>query len=219
MQPDAETSFLIGMTKLYYGLNVKKQLKKIATKISWAKGWPEDNKAFWEAEAFMWQYKIDKKIRDIISKELSFLNFETSLKKKKLNNLDLGCGAYSYLPSTGFDFSEKMLLFNENCHQKVQGDLEKNLPFRDKEFSSITAIFILNYIKNIDQLLVEINRILKNKGYFVAILSDREISSWPAQKVVNKLNIQQWKNLIQNKGFDVNIVKKSGLWIFRAKKE
>ncbi|MBI2151462.1 class I SAM-dependent methyltransferase [Candidatus Woesearchaeota archaeon] len=216
MQPDAETSFLIGMTKLHYGLKVEKQLKKLANKIDWAKGWPNDNKAFWEAEAFMWQYKINKEIRAIISKELSFLKNEKN--SKYFNNLDLGCGAYSYLPSTGFDLSEKMLLLNENCSRKVQGDLEKNLPFKNKEFTSTTAVFVFNYIKNIDQLLAEIYRILQKDGLLIAILSDKKISSWPAQKVVNKLNIQRWKNLIQNKGFGVNIVKKSGLLIFRAQK-
>ena len=43
--------------------------------------------------------KISKERRLLIEQELKFLF--------KGKNLDLGCGAYSYFPSVGFDLSEK----------------------------------------------------------------------------------------------------------------
>src|SRR3989344_2039491 len=107
---DPETQFLEGLIELQYEQDVVKDLEQVAKKVPWAKGWPQDTKAFWNAEAFMWGHKIDKEVRTVIADELKEL--------EKGNNLDLGCGSYSYLPSVGFDLSPTMLDFNENCVKK-----------------------------------------------------------------------------------------------------
>ena len=114
---DSETDFFNGLIELQYGQEDLIEMKKLAQKVSWAKGWPVDNIAFWNAEAFMWQQKIEKEKRELIRRELVFL--------ESGNNLDLGCGSYSYIKSVGFDFSEKMLKFNDNCSEKVVGNLEE----------------------------------------------------------------------------------------------
>src|SRR3989338_7306111 len=92
---DPETEFLSGLIELQYGKNVEKELQQYSKKVPWAKGWPLDDKAFWNAEAFMWSRKISKEKRELIKQELEFL--------AQGKDLDLGCGAYSYVKSIGFD--------------------------------------------------------------------------------------------------------------------
>ncbi len=208
MKPNPENEFLKNLIKLQYGIKVQNMLKNQSKKVSWAKGWPKNNASFWNAETFMWSHKVDKSIRKLIATELKFL------RKKK--NLDLGCGSYSYIPSVGFDLSQKMLDFNDNCTEKVEGDLEQKLPFTDKSFDSVTAIFVLNYVKNYPQLLSEINRILKPKGIFVAVLYSKNINSWQRQKEVSKLSQQEWAKAITKVGFSVRLHEKQGLWFFKS---
>ena len=199
---DAETEFFSGLIELQYGQNVEKKLSKISKKISWAKNWPEDKKSFWNAEAFMWQRKINQKIRKIIKEEITFLNSG--------KNLDLGCGSYSYMSSVGFDISEKMLIFNENCFEKIVGDLEKRLPFEGDSFNSITAIFVLNYVRNYQQLLQEIKRIIQINGVFMFVLYSKEINSWQRRKEVNLFSEERWKEILTMNGFKVDFF---GLWV------
>ena len=206
MKTDFETEFFSGMIELQYGQEVEDKLKMLSEKISWAKGWPENNVSFWNAEAFMWKRKVEKEKRDLIKNELIFLN--------KGKNLDLGCGAYSYIPSVGFDFSEKMLQFNDNCLEKVVGDLEKKLPLPDNSFSSVTAIFVLNYVQKCQQLLSEIKRIMKNNGYFVMVLSEKNVNKWHQQKQVHHFSFQEWNSLLKENGFLVKSYFKRGLFFF-----
>jgi ubiquinone/menaquinone biosynthesis C-methylase UbiE len=209
-KPDAETEFLTSLIRLQYGEMPTLQTIKTANKVSWGKDWPKNNISFWNAEAFMWQHKIDKPKRAFISQQLSFLEGK--------KNLDLGCGSYSYLKSTGIDFSSKMLDFNENCTRKVNADLEKKLPFKEAEFQSATAIFLLNYIQNYELLLSEINRILSRDGTFVMMLSATPINDWQRQKQVNTFSADKWKEILQNCRFKVNFCEQEGLWIFKCKK-
>lgn len=192
-------------------MKVKAKLQKIASKIDWAKGWPEDDKAFWNAEAFMWGYKIEKEKRELVAKELKLL--------EKGKNLDLGCGSYSYIKSVGFDISEKMLLFNDNLTEKIIGSLEKKLPFQDNSFDSVTAIFVVNYIKNYRQLLFEIARVLKPEGRLVAVISSRKINDWQRQKEVNDFSAKEWVSVFEKAGFLVNWEEKENLYFFRCKKQ
>ncbi|MBI4980905.1 class I SAM-dependent methyltransferase [Candidatus Woesearchaeota archaeon] len=210
MKINPENEFLKNLIKLQYGLKVQNTLKKISSKVIWARGWPQNKKSFWNAEAFMWNHKIDADPRKLITQELKPLHGK--------KNLDLGCGSYSYIPSTGFDISKKMLDFNDNCLQKVTGDLENKLPFANKSFDSVTALFVLNYVKNYPQLLSEISRVLKFQGIFVAALYSRNINSWQRQKEVNKLSKEKWKNNIAEAGFSVKLNKKQVLWLFKCVK-
>ncbi len=208
---DAETAFFCGLMELQYGRNVEKQLKLLAEKIPWARGWPENIKSFWNAEAFMWTHKISPDKRELIKQELKFLDGG--------KNLDLGCGAYSYIPSVGFDFSEKMLLFNENCSEKIVGDLEERLPFADGSFDSVSAVFVFNYIKNYNLLLAEINRVLKSKGIFFMAIYSGKINDWQRQKEVNSLGREKWRAILKETGFDVDFFEKDNLWFFCCEKK
>ena len=187
------------------------ELKELAKDVSWVKGWPEDNVAFWNAEAFMWQSKIDKEIRELITRKLK------EICKGKV--LDLGAGAYSYIPSIAIDYSQKMLDFNENAIEKVLGDLEKKLPFDNSSFDYVTAIFVLNYVKNVKLLLQEIKRVLRNEGIFVVVLAANKVKNWQRQKEVNSYDKEKWTKLFQEQGFNVNLDKelleKQKLYLFK----
>jgi len=207
---DSETEFLSGLIQLQYGMKVVPKLKKLSSKVGWAKNWPQDTTSFWNAEAFMWARKIDKEKRELIKRELSFLSSG--------KNLDLGCGSYSYLSSVGLDLSPKMLDFNKNLKKKVVGDLEQKLPFREEEFDSVTAIFVLNYVKNHSALFREVCRVLKEKGHFVAILYSKQINDWQRQKEVNHFSEIVWRKELEQAGFGVNSYIKEGLYFFICQK-
>ena len=154
------------------------------------------------------QHKISKEKRELIQNELKFLEGG--------KNLDLGCGSYSYLPSVGYDFSNKMLQFNDNCIKKVVGDLEGKLPFKDKEFDSVTAVFVLNYVKNYSHLLTETQRVLKSNGTFVIVLGN--VNGWQKQKEVNCFSLDEWAKVIKKIGFAVETYNEEGLLFFKARK-
>ena len=206
---DAETDFLCSLLELQYGQKVEEKLQHLAAHVPWAQGWPARKESFWNAEAFMWQHKIEKEKRQLIQNELLFLH--------NGKNLDLGCGSYSYLPSVGFDLSEKMLEFNDSCALKIQGNVEEPLPFIDNEFDSITAVFILNYIQNYSALFQEIKRITKT--YFVMILSSQKINEWQRQKEVYDFTADRWCSLLREAGFGVEFYEKESLWFFVCRKE
>ncbi len=210
MKTDPETAFLSGLIELQYGRNVDQRLRSSARKVSWAVGWPENKEAFWNAEAFMWQRKISREKRDLIKQRLAFLAGR--------KNLDLGCGAYSYLPSVGFDISRKMLDFNEQCALKIHGDVEQPLPFGAGEFDSVTAVFLLNYVANYKQLLKEVRWVLRPTGVFAMILSSDPINDWQRQKEVTVFSAEQWKEQCRAAGFCVAFSEKEGLWFFTCKK-
>jgi len=209
-KPDPETQFLSALIRLQYGEVADAEMLKIASKVSWAKDWPQNNQSFWNAEAFMWSHKVDKQKREFIAQQLKFLSGK--------KNLDLGCGSYSYLLSTGIDFSTKMLDFNENLTKKINADLEKKLPIAESSFQSATAIFLLNYIKNYALLLSEIHRILTSKGIFVMMLAANGINNWQRQKQVNDFSASAWKNILEEQGFKVHSEEKERLWIFKCEK-
>ncbi|NQV91046.1 methyltransferase domain-containing protein [Candidatus Woesearchaeota archaeon] len=203
-----EDQFIIGLLELQYNSSISPQLKPLTQNIPWAKGWPENHKSFWNAEAFMWQRKIDSHVRKFITNELQHLEGR---------NLDLGCGSYCYIPSVGFDLSEKMLDFNDNLIEKIEGDVEQPLPFPNLSFDSVTAIFVLNYIKNYEQLFSEIKRILKPEGQFIMILSSKNIKDWQRQKEVNTYSKEKWCSLLKECGFLVTAEELQNLLFFTSK--
>ena len=207
---DVENEFLVELLGFQYGEENVARLRELSGKVAWARGWPQDDRAFWNAEAFMWRHKIEKKMREMISEELAGLEGG--------RNLDIGCGAFSYVRSVGFDMSEKMLQFNERCVERVQGDLGERLLFVEGEFDSVTAVFVLNYVTKIRELLQEIWRVLKQGGMFVVVLSGRGVNGWQGQKEVNRFSFLQWGEMLESAGFEVERYEKEGLWFLKGKK-
>ncbi len=208
-----ETEFFLRKLEFDYGdEKAEEKLKEISRKISWLDGWPEDKKAFWNGEAFMWRNKISKEKRELIGKELKFLE------EKSKKNLDLGCGSYSYVRSIGFDVAEKMLLLNGNLSERVAGNLEKGLPFEKGMFDSVTMVFVLDYVENYLDLLGEVFRILKEKGKLVAVQSAEEVNEWQRQKSVNKFSFKEWKKILEKTGFKIKFYEKEKLGFFKCGK-
>ena len=205
---DLETEFMQGLIELQYNQADHNHLKEIANQLLAYQGWPENPKSFWNAEAFMWSHKINKETREIIRKQLQGLS----------NNLDLGCGAYSYVPSTGLDLSEKMLNNNENCTKKIIGDLEQPLPLASESFTSATLIFVINYIENYSLLLSEINRILTANGKLIIVLSAHPVKELHRKQQKNSYSASQWVVKLE-KHFIVNLQEKSNLLFFTCIKQ
>tara|TARA_Y100000310_G_C20704331_1_gene833709 strand:- start:37307 stop:37936 length:630 start_codon:yes stop_codon:yes gene_type:complete len=206
---DPETKFLQGLIELQYDQADIDELTKTAQNVKWATGWPTNPSSFWNAEAFMWSRKITKEIRDWITEQLSYAK----------NNLDIGCGAYSYVPSVGLDISEKMLNNNERLTKKLIGDLEQPLSIPPSSFSSVTAIFVMNYIENSEQLLSEIHRVLTQEGKFVMILSAKPINELHRKHQKNTLSISKWLELIQQTGFTTKSIEYKNICLISATKQ
>ncbi|MCK4589354.1 MAG: class I SAM-dependent methyltransferase [Nanoarchaeota archaeon] len=165
---------------------------QFSEKIPEFKGWPHNDVAFWNAEAFMWSSKIDSELRQDIKNELAFRVGE--------KNLDLGSGNVVYTPNTiSIDYSPEMLEMNDNKN-KILHDLEKPLPFATESFDSITAVFLLNYIKNIPQLIKEARRVLKLNGKFT-IVQPQEVNDLYYLHVKNNYDENALRILLKHAGF------------------
>lgn len=102
--------------------------------------------------------------------------------------LDLGCnngkiiinrvrGKINKPTLYGVDIKHQLVMTaNKNGIFSIQMDLETLLPFKDNSFDLITANQIIEHLINTDQLLAEIHRVLKPKGYL--LLSTENLSSW-----------------------------------------
>lgn len=207
-----EDKLLEQLLELQHGAINLSELTITANNVTWAKGYPNKKEAFWNCEAFMWQRKIDSNKRDLIKTELQKI-----LGTKDINNLDIGSGSFCYLPSVAFDCSKKMLNFNDSAIKKVQGDLEQNWPFDDNSFSSITAIFVVNYIENLNNLLSEVKRILKKEGKFIVVISAKGVSELHQKQEKHNLTKCQWEQVFMKKFDFVDSFEKEDLWFFVCK--
>ncbi len=209
-----EDDFFLRKLELDYGDNrAKEKIIALSKKVKWLKGWPDSRGAFWNGESFMWGNKISSEKRELIKQELSFLE-----KSSGNQNLDIGCGSYSYVNSVGFDISERMLKLNDNLVERFVGDVEKKLPFPDGQFSSVTMVFLLNYVNDFEGLLQEVGRVLDEKGKLVVVQSKEKVNSWQRQHVVNNIGFIGWKRYLEGFGFKVDFYEKEGLGFFRCQK-
>jgi len=189
--------------KLSYKRYQKKELiekaKKLALQIPELKGWPDNNKKFWDIESYTWFRRIPKRIRLFIKKELEKITNPKDL------NLSLGSGSYPYLEnSVLLDFSEQMLDSADKKYKKVKYDLEKGtIPFKNNSFDTITMVFIINYLKNLKQILKQAKKIVKNK--LIIINSKKLIIKWYRQKEVKHYGSDEIRNLLESIGFKTKI--------------
>lgn len=79
-------------------------------------------------------------------------------------NLNLGCG---YKKLDGYINIDN----NPSCFPDMLIDLEKaKLPFKDKSIDTVYSSHVLEHIRNIRPLLLEIRRVLKKDGLMVSIV-------------------------------------------------
>jgi len=164
----------------------------ITERIPEFKNWPSNDKSFWNAEAFMWNSKVDSQLRQEIKNELAFRIGE--------KNLDLGSGNIVYTPNTvSVDYSPEMLRTNDN-KKKILHDLEKPLPLETESFDSVTAVFIFNYIRNLPQLIKEARRVLRTGGK-LTIVQPEEVNDLYYLHVKNHYREPELKILLKRSGF------------------
>jgi len=146
-----------------------KEAKELSKRIPELKGWPKEARIFWDTEAYGWNTRIPKPIREAIKKEIHVDGL----------NLSLGAGSYCYADNTvALDISQEMLKENK-AKKKVVHDLEeKKLPFKDASFDSVTLIFVVDYIKNLRNVLREVKRVLKNKGRMIIVQSKKPVDDF-----------------------------------------
>ncbi len=170
---------------LYFKMNMgevyKKEamlkLKEIASHIPELKGWPEDKVKFWDAESYNWPMRFKKGEREFI--------LETIKEHISSNHLDIASGA---LPVNSecvcLDFSKEMLDMIRTLQEKIVFDIDstERLPFNDSKFDSVSCVFILNYIENLDFVISEINRILSENGKFIIVQSNKPLHELHRQK-------------------------------------
>ena len=189
------------LLKLSFVKNKKPLIKKakaIAKKIPELKGWPSSSK-FWDAEALMWNENIPNNIRKLI---------KTQINKTipKGNNLCLGSGSYHYVKnSVLLDYSQEMLNKSNNS-KKVLFNLNKGkMPFKNNSFNSITAVFLINYIKDLNFLLKDAKRILKKNGKIIIVQSANPIAKLYRIKQKKSWKKEDVEKLMKRFKFKTNI--------------
>ena len=97
-------------------------------------------------------------------------------KTNNLKILDIGCGTgivikrmEKYGKVVGIDMSDESLGFCKvrGIKSVIKADAT-NLPFDDNTFDLITALDVIEHIKNEDLVISEISRVLKNNGKVIA---------------------------------------------------
>ncbi|MBW2996539.1 class I SAM-dependent methyltransferase [Candidatus Woesearchaeota archaeon] len=146
------------------------EAKAIADKLPELRGWPSDSRKFWDVESYGWEARIPLRIREFIKEKLSVLQGR---------NLSLGSGNYPYVRgSVLVDFSREMLN-QADAKEKIVLDLDKEkLPFEDKSFDSVTMVFVVDYLRNLDMLLKEVKRVLKKDGKLVIVNTKKPIDDY-----------------------------------------
>lgn len=118
---------------------------------------------------------------DSYSNQIEWKSIKTmklNLKGKKLLDLGCGTGRFSFLfeefkpkQVLGIDMSEKMIQIGKGIAKErksivqfLQSDIENMSNIQDNSFDFIFSSTTLHYIKNLDGIMKEINRILVKEG-------------------------------------------------------
>lgn len=185
------------------------QAKRLAEKIPELKDWPKNSKKFWDIEAYGWLFRIPKRVRFFIKGEM--------LKRIKLGglNLAIGCGSYPYVEdSVLLDLSEEMLKAVPTVmfKRKILHDIDKgNLPFKDCSFDNVTAVFVVDYLKNVKTAFKEVKRVLRKNGRLIIVQSKKPISElhrmhekrfWKGDELKRLLELVGFKVIVDEKKID-----------------
>ena len=142
--------------------------------------------------------------------------------------LDIGVGCGILLPSlakygevSGVDYNEKFLDKAEKmCGLSgISSDLsqidlnEDKFPYENNYFDSIFCLSVLEHVRDLDKVLEEVNRILKDNGtLIIGIPVDRFLVKWffkqqKIEKQVKEEHIQNYKTIERKLREHFNIIK------------
>jgi len=151
------------------------------------------SKLFWRLKRRLFDlFRDNYPFRDILEKENE--NFRQLIEKADIKGktvLDLGVGTGNVLffldsasKSYGLDFTESMLKqakerFPEAGYVKAKA---QSLPFKSNSLDVITAVGLVEYVKDIIPIVEESCRVLKKDGYFLLTFSPKNI--WTRLRVL-----------------------------------
>ncbi len=132
--------------------------------------------------------KVGKVFRWVDFKKIKILGEELKVFNEKDIIVDLGAGSggisFRIKEKTGrniicVDKNEKLLRI---CRDKglstKQADLDKKLPFDDKSVSCVIMIDVIEHIKNPQDIITEIKRILKTNGKIIVFTPAYDSIPW-----------------------------------------
>lgn len=130
--------------------------------------------------------KLIGKSSDRLEKMLKIVR---NLKQEPENILDIGCGTgyfahllkvmYPNAKVYGVDISRTALSIGRNKYKDIKflkADAEIKLPFKDNMFDLLISGEHIEHVRDIDQTLLEINRVTKNGG--VLVVTTPNLASW-----------------------------------------
>lgn len=150
----------------------------------------------------------------VLWRAVELRHIEEFLKKYKLSSpiLDLGCAEGKIADAL---FNNKELIGLDNCwellSQNKNRDIYKALiladgcrmPFKDGVFSSVFSNCVIEHIPDIDSLLGEVSRILKEKSIFIFTVPSNKFADFLFfSKAFNNLGLKrlaQWYGRKRNK--------------------
>ncbi len=154
------------------------------------------------------------------------LCLEFTKKLPKTDMLELGCGTghwSKFFIEQGFqltatDISNSMLKIvkSKNLNAKILKANSENLPFKDNSFSLVSSITMIEFVKNQEKVISEINRVLKPNGYLLIACLNRNSILWTTRKKsksyknANFLTPEDFKKLLEKIG---NVDMKFGVYI------
>lgn len=135
-------------------------------------------------------------------------------KSKELNGnlLDFGCGQKPYLDLFDHVLNYTGVDIQESGHNHLNSKIDvfydgKKLPFNDNSFDSIFASEVLEHVYNIDEILNELNRVLKKNGKMLITIpfiweeheEPYDFNRFTIFFLKNKLNDYKFQNIEINK--------------------
>lgn len=143
-----------------------------------------------------------------IRKNASYINGKT---------MDFGCGSKPYKSMfgvtsyIGVEYDTELSRKNTTLENDIYYD-GKTLPFSDGHFDSAFSTEVLEHIFNPDEILPEINRVLKPGGYFLFTCP----FMWPEHEQpydFARYTSFALKHLMQKHGFEVQDYQKTGSYL------
>lgn len=110
-------------------------------------------------------------LRDLVDKYLD----------DKISVLDVGCGHGNFVidelrdkfvKAVGIDCNKEGTEKNVCLDEVMIGNIEST-PFEDKKFDLVVSLWMLEHIKNPEKVFLEINRVIKNGGYFAFVTPNK----------------------------------------------